>query len=59
MNKYILSKQIKKELKEVKQIINNYLLIYKFNMYYNQFTEIIHIPLFYGTFYELHMRYKP
>lgn len=47
-----LSKEIWKEWNEIKPLINYYLYLFRY-------TEIVHIPLYYGTFKELHFRMKP
>lgn len=52
-----LSKQIKKEWKEIQPILKHYYLLFKQSHY--SITEIIHIPLFYGSFREIHNRMKP
>ena len=57
-----LSKQLKKEWKEIQPILHCYLRIFKksYSSYTSYpITEIIHVPLFYGSFSDLHNRWRP
>ncbi len=52
-----ISKIIKKEQDKIRPIVIFYKSKYILSMF--PFDEIIHIPLYYGSFYDLHMKMKP
>lgn len=52
-----VSATIHQEQRQIRPVIRRYHSVIVSSLW--PYTEVIHVPLFYGTFEELHQRFKP